>query len=92
MVAEELRTKYTLHARALFFNTTAERAAVVRVVEILKMDCFVASPAASSVRVPVKVTAMVGKVHMPESKVIPPRSDDGRASVLAIERALSLNR
>jgi hypothetical protein len=89
MDAEEPTMKYTLHGRALFINTTLEAAAAAKVVVILKMNCFLASPAALSVSVPDKVTADVGKVYTPESRVIPPRFDDGSAAVDAIDRALS---
>ena len=63
----------------------------MKVVVILKMNCFLESPLASSVRLPDKVTADVGKVYTPESRVTPPRFDDGRAAVVAIDRALSPN-
>jgi hypothetical protein len=59
------------------------------VVVILKMNCFLALPPASSVRVPDKATSDVGKVYTPGSKVIFPRSDDGSVAVFAIDRALS---
>lgn len=91
MDAEEPTMKYTLHGRALFINTTLALAATVKVVEILKMNCFVASPPALSVRTPDKVTANIGgtKEYTPEGMVSPPRFDDGSAAVDTIERALS---
>jgi hypothetical protein len=63
----------------------------VKVVLILKMNCFLESPPALSVRLPDKVTADVGKVYTPESRVIPPRFDDGSAAVVAIDKALFLS-
>ena len=63
----------------------------MKVVVILKMNCFLASPAALSVRLPDKVTADVGKVYTPASRVIPPRLEDGSAAVAVIDRALSLS-
>jgi hypothetical protein len=63
----------------------------VKVVVILNMNCFLVSPAALSVRLPDKVTADVGKVYTPASRVIPPRFDDGSAAVAVIDRALCLS-
>lgn len=72
----------------MLINTILERAAAVNVVVILKMNCLLALPPALRVRVPAKVTADVGKVYTPGSRVIPPRFDDGSAAVAGMDRAL----
>jgi hypothetical protein len=61
----------------------------VRVVLVMMMNCFVASPPASSVRVPVNVAAAVGEVYTPGRRVVSPSSDDGSAAVDVLDRALS---
>jgi hypothetical protein len=63
-------------------------AVTTKVVSMMKMNCFAGLPPAFSVRLPVRVTAAVGKVYTPESRVRPPRFDDDSSSVGASDRAL----
>jgi len=82
--------KYTLHACAPLTSTILAAAAAVNVVVILKMNCLLATPRASSVKVPDKLTAEVGNIYTPGRTLRPPRFGCS-ASVGAIDRALSRN-